>query len=122
MRIALRYARRQNPEDAVENATIVHTGEAAHHLPSGPTPNLWIGSYELFRRFSRLAAARSAATQFLAPSQRGFGSEITPICCMTEKRFATPQCSVIFPSTTRIASTASKLTFLPVPGTPRKSP
>jgi hypothetical protein len=31
-----------------------------------------------------------------------------PICCIREKRFATPQCSVILPSCTRMASTVSK--------------
>ncbi len=41
---------------------------------------------------------------------------------MSEKRLATPQCSVILPSTTRIASTVSNWIALPVGAMPKNSP
>jgi hypothetical protein len=37
-----------------------------------------------------------------------------PSCCMREKRLATPQCSVILPSRTRITSTVSNWILRPV--------
>jgi hypothetical protein len=39
---------------------------------------------------------------------------MAPSCCINEKRFATPQCSVILPLWTRMASTVSKWIFRPV--------
>ena len=47
---------------------------------------------------------------------------MAPSCCISEKRFATPQCSVILPLCTRMASTVSKSIFRPVGATPRNSP
>ena len=45
-----------------------------------------------------------------------------PSCCMREKRLATPQCSVILPSRTRITSTVSNWTLRPVGAMPKNSP
>jgi hypothetical protein len=45
-----------------------------------------------------------------------------PSCCIREKRFATPQCSVIFPSHTRMTSTVSKWINRPIRATPRNDP
>lgn len=50
----------------------------------------------------------------------GCGS--APSCARTESRLPAPQCSTILPSRTRMASTLSKLIFLPVALIPRKSP
>jgi hypothetical protein len=46
----------------------------------------------------------------------------TPSCCIREKRFATPQCSVILPFRTRMTSTVSKLICRPVAARPRNVP
>src|SRR6266487_2807433 len=45
-----------------------------------------------------------------------------PSCCMREKRLATPQCSVILPSRTRITSTVSNWILRPVGAMPKNSP
>lgn len=45
-----------------------------------------------------------------------------PSCSMSEKRLATPQCSLILPSTTRIASTVSNWIVRPVGAMPKNSP
>jgi hypothetical protein len=60
--------------------------------------------------------------QIITATQARVSDGRAPSCCMSEYRFATPQCSMIFPSCTRMASTASKWILRPVGATPRNVP
>jgi hypothetical protein len=60
--------------------------------------------------------------QMITATQARVSDGRAPSCCMSEYRFATPQCSMIFPSCTRMASTASKWILRPVGATPRNVP
>ena len=55
--------------------------------------------------------------------QSSYGSmETAPSCCRSDSKLATPQCSTICPSRTRIASTVSNWISRPVGAMPKNGP
>ena len=60
--------------------------------------------------------------QMVTATQARASDGCAPSCCVSEYKFATPQCSMILPLCTRMASTASKRILRPVGAMPRNVP
>jgi hypothetical protein len=74
------------------------------------------------RRSGRCPYRVPPRRQMITATQARASDGRAPSCCIAEYRFAAPQCSVILPSCTRMASTASKWILRPVGATPRNVP